>query len=178
MSRTNHQPCLNRASTIKWRAAGNPIPVLVATVLCVWLGFGAPAPAVDSPASTADLRFDFETGDLQPWRVVEGGFENPVSGREVFHNVYPEIPGNRYNKQGRFYLSTVERKSGPSNDEMTGVLESPVFVLDGPEMSFLVGGGQAENVYVALCTLAGQEVLKTRGGKQRLCTAWHGRRRS
>ena len=63
--------------------AGNPIPVLVATVLCVWLGFGAPAPAVDSPASTAEVRFDFETGDLQPWRVVEGEFENPVSSREV-----------------------------------------------------------------------------------------------
>ena len=109
------------------------------------------------------IQFDFETGDLQGWKVVEGWFENPVSDRTVFHNVYPEIPQNRYNKQGRFYLSTVERKTGPSNDQMTGVIESPVFVLDGPAMSFLVGGGQAENVYVALCTLDGQEILKTRG---------------
>jgi len=30
-------------------------------------------------------------------------------------------------------------------------------------MSFLVGGGQAENVYVALCALDGREILKTRG---------------
>ena len=59
------------------------------------------------------VQFDFETGDLQGWKVVEGGFENPVSDRAVFHNVYPEIPQNRYNKQGRFYLSTVERKTGP-----------------------------------------------------------------
>ena len=109
------------------------------------------------------VRFDFETGDLQGWKVVEGWFENPVSDRAVFHNVYPEIPQNRYNKHGRFYLSTVERKTGPSNDQMTGVIESPVFVLDGPAISFLVGGGQAENVYVALCTLDGKEALKTRG---------------
>ena len=86
-----------------------------------------------------------------------------MSDRAVFHNVYPEIPENRYNKQGQFYLSTVERKTGPSNDQMTGVIESPVFVLDAPAMSFLVGGGQAENVYVALCTLDGKEILKTRG---------------
>ena len=66
--------------------------------------------------------------------MVEGWFENPVTDRDVFHNVYPEIPQNRYNKQGRYYLSTVERKSGPSNDQMTGVLESPVFVLDAPAM--------------------------------------------
>ncbi len=109
------------------------------------------------------VQFDFETGDLQGWKVVEGWFENPVSERAVFHNVYPEIPQNRYNKQGQFYLSTVERKTGPSNDQMTGVLESPVFVLDGPMISFLVGGGQAENVYIALCTLDGKEILKTRG---------------
>ena len=109
------------------------------------------------------VRFDFETGELQGWKVVEGWFEHPVSDRAVFHNVYPEIPGNRYNKQGQFYLSTVEQKVGPSNDQMIGVIESPVFVLDEPAMSFLVGGGQAENVYVALCTLDGKEILKTRG---------------
>ncbi len=109
------------------------------------------------------VRFDFETGDLQGWKVVEGWFEHPVSDRAVFHNVYPEIPDNRYNKQGQFYLSTVEQKVDPSNDQMIGVIESPVFVLDEPAMSFLVGGGQAENVYVALCTLDGKEILKTRG---------------
>ena len=45
--------------------------------------------------------------------MVEGWFENPVSDRAVFHNVYPEIPENRYNKQGQFYLSTVEQKIDP-----------------------------------------------------------------
>ena len=121
--------------------------------------------AVPSAAVVAQdgIRFDFETGDLQGWKVVEGWFENPVTDRAVFHNVYAEVPNNRYNKQGTFYVSTVERTSGPSNDQMIGVLESPVFLLSAPEMSFLIGGGQAENVYLALCTLDGKEVLKTRG---------------
>lgn len=125
---------------------------------------GEPSDAATAkPGANGRIRFDFEAGDLHGWQVVEGWFENPVSDRPVFHNVYPEVPENRYNKQGRFYLSTVERKSGPSNDQMTGVIESPVFVLDEPTMTFLIGGGQAENVYAALCTLDGKEVLKTRG---------------
>ena len=121
-----------------------------------------PGPAADGKASDR-VRFDFETGDLQGWKVTEGEFDNPVSKRAVFHNVYPEIPQNRYNKQGRFYLSTVEQKTGPSNDQMTGVIESPVFVLDAPSISFLIGGGDAETVYVALCTQDGKEILKARG---------------
>ena len=128
---------------------------------CLPTAFAGDPEASAKPSDV--VRFDFETGDLQGWKVVEGWFENPVTDRAVFHNVYAEIPQNRYNKQGRFYLSTVERKTGPSNDQMTGVIESPVFVLEGPAMSFLVGGGPAENVYVALCTLQGKEILKTRG---------------
>jgi len=46
---------------------------------------------------------------------------------------------------------------------MTGVLESPVFVLDGPEMSLRVGGGRHRSTYVALCTLDGKERLYARG---------------
>ena len=131
---------------------------------CLLLGYTALAEDIDRGANPPPLlRFDFETGDLQGWRVVEGEFEHPVSEREVFHNTYPEIPGNRYNKQGRYHLSTVERRSGPSNDPMTGVIESPVFVLDAPELSFLVGGGQGEDVYIALCTEDGRELRKTRG---------------
>ena len=140
-------------------AGGRNGKQVLSLVLCV----GAALAAAETGSQTAEVRFDFETGDLQQWRVVEGWFENPVSSREFFHNNYPDIPQNRYNKQGRFYLSTVERKSDPSNDEMTGILESPVFRLEQPDMSFLVGGGKAETVYVALCTLAGQEVLKARG---------------
>ena len=110
------------------------------------------------------VRFDFETGDLQGWQVVEGQFDYVVSDRPVFHNQYPDQPSNQYNKQGRYYLSTVEQQPGkPSNDRMTGVIESPVFVLAGPEVSMLVGSGTQPGTYVALCTLDGKQVLVARG---------------
>ena len=113
------------------------------------------------------VRFDFETGDLQGWMVVEGKFDRLVSDRDVFHNAYPERPDRKYNKQGKYYLSTVEQQPGmPSNDRMTGIVESPVFVLGGPDMSMLVGSGTQPKTYVALCTLDGREVLFARGKEQ------------
>ena len=42
------------------------------------------------------VRFDFETGDLQGWQVVEGRFDRLVSDRATFHNRYSE--DNKYNK--------------------------------------------------------------------------------
>jgi hypothetical protein len=112
------------------------IAMLAGALAAVGSGWGA---GIAAAPAAGQVRFDFETGDLQGWKVVEGWFENPVSDRAVFHNAYPEIPQNRYNKQGRFHLSTVERKTGSSNDQMTGVIESPVFVLEDPAISFLVG---------------------------------------
>ncbi len=49
---------------------------------------------------------------------------------------------------------------------MIGVVESPVFVLEGPDISFLIGGGQADTVYAALCTGDGKEVLKAYIGEE------------
>ncbi|MHB9065328.1 MAG: HzsA-related protein [Pirellulaceae bacterium] len=119
-------------------------------------------------AATPDIvRFDFETGDLQGWQVVEGRFDYVVSDRPVFHNQYPDQISNAYNKQGRYYLSTVEQQPGQtSNDRMTGVIESPVFVLAGPAMSMLVGSGTQPGAYVALCSIDGREVLVARGKDQ------------
>src|SRR5512137_1764812 len=120
--------------------------------------------SVADAAAQEAVRFDFETGDLQGWKVVEGQFDYLISDRAEYHNAYPE---KKYNKQGRYYLSTVEQRPGqPSNDRMTGVVESPVFVLTGPELSMLVGSGTQPGTYVALCTLDGQEVLLARGKAQ------------
>jgi hypothetical protein len=135
--------------------------------------------AIAVSASAADdvVRFDFETGDLQHWMMVEGKFDRLVSDRDVFHNAYPERPDRKYNKQGKYYLSTVEQQPGmPSNDRMTGMVESPVFVLGGPDMSMLVGSGTQAKAYVALCTLDGKEVLVARGKEQTEImqrVAWH-----
>ncbi len=46
---------------------------------------------------------------------------------------------------------------------MTGVIESPRFVLEGKAMSFLVGGGKHPDTYVALCAADGKEVLRAGG---------------
>ena len=114
------------------------------------------------------VRFDFESGDMQGWEIVEGKFDYFVSDRPEFHNDYPGIE-RKYNKQGKYYLSTVEQQPGkPSNDRMTGIAVSPVFVLVGPRMNFLVGGGNSAQTYVALCTLDETEVAKVHGENHEL----------
>ena len=115
-------------------------------------------PGVLHAAEPPRVVFDFETGDLQPWRVVEGEFGDLVCRREFFFN----RPTVRYNKQGKFYLSTLER-DGLSTDLMVGVIESPVFVLRGNTAALLVGGGSHADTYVALCTEDGREVFYARG---------------
>ena len=103
--------------------------------------------------------FDFESGDLQDWQVVEGEFERPLGSREFFFN----HPTRKYNKQGTYYLNTLELNNGKPTGAMTGVIESPAFVLSGGSISLLVGGGGHADTYVALCTVDGEEVLFGRG---------------
>jgi len=120
------------------------------------------APTVDVQSAGAcseeQIRFDFESGDLQGWRVVEGRFDELVCDRERFHN-----GGAEYNKQGRYYLSTLERGGGKPDDGMVGVVESPVLRLHGQAVSFLVGGGRHATTCVALYTLEGHEVRRATG---------------
>ena len=94
-------------------------------------------------------------------------FESVVSDRPRFHHAGGKA---KYNKQGRYFLTTLERapiRDGEhterGNDSQTGVVESPVFVLTGSAASFLVGGGSHNTTYVALCTEDGKEVLKASG---------------
>ncbi len=110
-------------------------------------------------AAAGEIRFDFEDGTLQGWTVVEGGFGRLVNDRRRFHNT-PEV---KYNKQGRYFLTTLESPKYKSHDAYTGVIESPVFVLSGKTASLLVGGGKHKTTYVALCTVDGQEHLHARG---------------
>ena len=105
------------------------------------------------------LQFDFETGDLQGWEVVDGAFDFVVCDKPFFRN----RPKEKYNKQGRYFLTTLELHNGKASDPMTGVIESPVFVLTGPTVSFIVGGGSHDNTYVALCNLAGEELFRANG---------------
>jgi len=117
--------------------------------------------ALLSSATFADQpTFDFETGDLQGWTVVEGSFDLLVSDMREFRN----NPGTPYNKQGTYYLASIETKDYRGNDRMTGIVQSPSFTLETPYVCFLVGGGKGPGVYVALCLAeTDDEVRAARG---------------
>ena len=134
-------------------------PAAGAAILAAALGI-APTARGAEPATppTAQLRFDFEAGDLQGWKVVEGQFARVVTDRPEYHN-----KGAYASRQGKAHLSTVEGANNVSADAQCGVIESPVFTLDAPPISFLIGGGTAQDTYVALCTLDGKEHIQARG---------------
>lgn len=115
---------------------------------------------IDAFPSERSASFDFESGELAPWKIVEGSFGHPVGSRETFLHQKDE-----FNKQGGYYLTTLETgatvKSG--SDAQTGVIVSPLFVPQAGTMTFRVGGGAGASAYVALCTEDGTEVMKARG---------------
>jgi hypothetical protein len=172
--RTRAYPTDTFGETIKWGISHARAPDSRDLVLmrfdCQWTpggqgGRGGRLPGVkavpyDRAEPAGNLRFDFETGDLQGWAVVEGKFDLVVSDRPALPG-WPEYP---FNKQGKYHLSTLERRGDAwPADAMTGAIESPVFELKGREMSFLVGGGAKGDTYVALCNLEGDELVVARG---------------
>jgi arylsulfatase len=118
----------------------------------------APVPYDNAPP-LGNLRFNFEDGDACGFKVVEGRFDLVVSDRPALPG-WPSVP---FNHEGKCHLSTLERSDGPPDDAMTGVIESPRFLVKGDKMTFLVGGGDGPETYVALVTPDGQEVLKAGG---------------
>jgi hypothetical protein len=121
---------------------------------------GKPAKKTSATPSTRSASFDFESGKLEPWKVVEGEFGHVIGSRSEFFRNEQE-----YNKQGKFYLSTLEPSADAERgmDSQTGVIVSPLFVPEGGKMTFRVGGGSGQSTYAALCTADGQEVLFARG---------------
>ncbi|MCC7494357.1 MAG: hypothetical protein IT204_18510 [Fimbriimonadaceae bacterium] len=117
-------------------------------------------------AAAEVVQFDFESGDLQGWRIVEGSFPLLLTDRATFHHT-----GEPYVKQGRWFLSTLERPDGRPDDSFTGVVESPVVVLSGPTVRLLVGGGSHESTHVALCALDGRELARAGGRNAQLLQA-------
>ncbi len=99
--------------TREWQTGGGLGRLLSAAVGLLVL-------SATSRAADGTIRFDFESGDLQGWKVVEGRFDRFVCDRATFH--HGQV---KYNKQGRHFLSTLELKNGRPDDKMTGVAESP-----------------------------------------------------
>jgi arylsulfatase A len=123
-------------------------------------GKSNPAPKIPARASERSVSLDFESGKLEPWKVIKGKFGHPVGNRTQFFHGKIE-----YNKQGEHYLTTLE--PGPEakkgSDPQTGIIISPLFIPKGGKMTFRVGGGNGPSTYVALCTEDGKEVETARG---------------
>jgi len=56
--------------------------------------------SLQAAGAEESVRFDFETGDLQGWKVVEGNFQSSLGKRPRFNNP-PHAPHNR---QGKFCI--------------------------------------------------------------------------
>ena len=162
---TTEQPAIVSSSTSTARETR--FYATTVAFLCLTTLFSAPSCRAQGNAT---VRFDFETGDLQGWKIVEGAFPKLLTDRPNFH--HGNIP---YNKQGKYFISTLETPAGTPDDSPTGVAESPVFTLAGPDMSLLVGGGDHPETYVALCTLDGEEALRAQGKNDQIMqrVTWH-----
>ena len=111
------------------------------------------------------LVFDFESGELDGWTIVEGANTKPIGSRDLeFH-----AGGGKYDKSGKYYLTTLESTANDNpTDDTICVIESPVFKLDAGELTFLVGGGGSrEGERVELAILgddgAAEPVLNAKG---------------
>ncbi|QDV41156.1 Arylsulfatase [Stieleria neptunia] len=123
-------------------------------------GPGNPAKKTAATPSSRTASFDFESGKLEPWKVVDGEFGHLIGSRDqFFHNQ------REYNKQGKHYLTTLEPSADAKKgtDMQTGVIVSPLFIPQGRTMTFRIGGGRGPSTYAALCTADGKEVDVARG---------------
>lgn len=78
-----------------------------------------------------NLRFTFESGELDGWKIVEGEFGKPVSNAASL----PRWKDQPFNHEGKFHLSTIHAGDGFS-DKQQGVIESPRFELTGSQAAF------------------------------------------
>ncbi len=122
---------------------------------------GAPVePKYDEFEPLGELRFTFESGDLDGWSIIEGAAGRLVSN----HASLPRWRGRPFNREGKFHLSTVETADGFSDSQQV-VLQSPEFVIRGDQASFLASGGfDPESLFVGLYDAETKDVLLSAGG--------------
>jgi GxxExxY protein len=73
---------------------------------------GVVAAGIAAAGLAGEVRFDFESGDLQGWQVLDGAFGKVVSDREKEHH-----GGGPYTKEGKYFLSTLESADGQRPDD-------------------------------------------------------------
>ncbi len=107
-----------------------------------------------------NLRFTFESGELDGWSVVDGETTRPVSNAISL----PRHTDKPFNQEGKFHLSTIATVDGV-DDQQQVVFQSPEFVINGDKASFLASGGyDPETLYVGLVDAESKEILMSAGG--------------
>ncbi|MBI5832945.1 MAG: hypothetical protein HZB16_11670 [Armatimonadetes bacterium] len=120
------------------------LSLAVAVVTCTW---------------GAEIVWDFETGDMQGWKVTEGSFGALLARPERYRNT-----GQPYvAKQGTWFLSTLETPQQTCSDVYTGVIESPVVRLEAGAVRLMVGGGSHADTAAQLCDVSGKALLTAHG---------------
>jgi hypothetical protein len=110
-------------------------------------------------ALAAPLVFDFEDATADGWMLAEGDPKFPLWSTRTAEYNRPEIA---FLKHGQGFLSSLDR-GGSKSDPYTCVADSPLFVLEGPEIRFILCGGNLPQAYLALCTEDGTELCQARG---------------
>ncbi len=122
-----------------------------------------PLTAFDDFEPVGNLRFSFESGELEDWELVEGSFGQSVTSQASLVRKAAQT----FARHGAYHLSTLMVEADNVSDKQVGVLESPVFKLEGGQAAFLVAGGfDPERLYVALVDAGSGEVLVRSGGKR------------
>jgi hypothetical protein len=115
-----------------------------------------------SPGSVKSL-FDFESGTLDQWEIISGGFGKIITDRATFYG------GQPHNKQGQYFLSTLDTPEGPPSDLYVGELRSMPFQLRSPKVSFLIAGGN-KDVSLAICQVNGTVIRAASGNNSEIMT--------
>ena len=123
---------------------------------------GPPLEKYDEFESIGNLRYTFESGTIESWKITEGKIGEPVTTLPSLAR-WKDAP---FAKHGNYHLSTIVPGGGaPLDDAQVGVVQSPTFTLTGDKAAFLVSGGFDEkNLYVGLVDAASGEVLQKSGG--------------
>jgi hypothetical protein len=99
-----------------------------------------------------DPTFDFTNWRMPGWKF-EGNFLNwPTRSTR-----------SPFNAGGKPFIGTCEDGKGGFDDEYTGTITSPWFVVTKPTIKLLVGGGMGPGVYVELLDSGGKRIGVERG---------------
>ncbi len=122
-------------------------------VLCVVTAVAATAAALAAPL----VRFDFEDGTLQGWKIVSGEAGKLPTGPETMRK------DQDFGQQGSYFIGLYEN---PNYDAVKIVLRSPTFTVQADTISLLVGGGDHINeCFIALYRASDDSEVARETGK-------------